>query len=204
MDSVEVTINFSTFILISNIDGTKLVIDKETGFYNISKVLEQIEYKKYNHLKTSNEYKKQYEIVKNEIGCEPLLSKHLHSDRSIRGYYLHRDLLLYIVGLKSFSHICKYVSFLDEFNNLKSKKDFNQKLNDVILESNVIIDNLKTDNSKLKKSNKKLKKQNKDLEHINSQIMHNTIQMKNKLASAQSEFKAIIDDIKNIDEIQLW
>ena len=74
-----------------------IIIDKETGYINVSKVLKRINNKKYySEFKRIEKCKKKYEYIKNKIDKEPEIKTYLNGKKDICGYYIHQDLLLYV------------------------------------------------------------------------------------------------------------
>ena len=81
----------------------EILIDKETGFINVSKVLKTVNFihnnnnrKSYTDFKRSKNNKDKYDYIKNKIGREPEINHYLNSKRRIRGYFIHKELLFHV------------------------------------------------------------------------------------------------------------
>ena len=163
-----------SIIALTDIDGRELLMDRETGYYNVSKALIGTN-KKFYKYKETQDYQNKYDYVRNKINKEPIINNYVNSEKRIMGYYVHEDLLFYIMIWASFEYADKCISIIKSYRDEINKKQFQE----VIKKKDDIIDACKNELEKVKESNQEIKDllilikdQNKEIKDQNRNLIH--------------------------------
>jgi hypothetical protein len=184
-----------SIIALTDVDGRELLMDRETKFYNVSKALNGTN-KEFKLYRQTKDYQNKYDYVRNKINKEPIINTYLNSEKRIMGYYVHEDLLFYVMIWASFEYADKCISIIKSYreeinkkqfqevikkkdniidackNELEKVKESNQEIKDLLILIKDQNKEIKIQNDELKDQNKEIKVQNKEIKNQNRNLAH--------------------------------
>lgn len=109
----------------SEFDKVEVLRDLETGFYNISYSLKNLEqltniHKEFYDFKTTKQHKQIIKHIKNDIGKNPIDKQHVPRRDDFRGHYIHEDLLTIVLSWSDSLYLLKVLKLI---RNQRFKED---------------------------------------------------------------------------------